>query len=237
MRELPGPFFLCGFSEREKWGEPRVRTRDHHSEGSVKLYATVCISLLMTISAAAKGPRQNSSAQSATQASPQNQASADELPDIPAALAKIDPGKAADIRRLEDVMGIRAQMETMPSPMMENVRPTLRRSLPPGDYREKLIDLFLARLKSNLSLDTIIDLATINYDKYFSDQDIKDLTAFYETPLGKRTLTVVPQITVKLTGQGMRVGEVAGRKSMAEVLEENPDIAKALEEANKANSK
>jgi hypothetical protein len=74
-------------------------------------------------------------------------------------------------------------------------------------------------------------MATAAYDKYLTDDEIKGLIAFYQTPLGQKTLTVLPQLTIELQTKGLEAGEQAGRESMQEVLAEHPDLARSLEDA------
>jgi uncharacterized protein len=149
----------------------------------------------------------------------------------PAAAPAIDPAKAADIQRLIEVAGMKKLISETMAGMVVNVRPTLEHSLPPGPYREKLIALFLERLQSKLQPQQFMDMAAAAYDKYLTDDEIKGLTAFYQTPLGQKTLTILPQLTIELQKQGMQLGEQAGRDSMQEVLAEHPDLAQSLQDA------
>ena len=147
------------------------------------------------------------------------------------ATAKIDPAKAADIQRLMEVAGTRKMLDQMWASMLTTIRPTLEHSLPPGPYRAKLIDLFFERLKTKIDTQQFIDMAAAAYDKYLTDDEIKALTAFYQTPIGQKTLTVLPQMTAELEQQGMRIGEQAGREAMTEVLAEHPDLARDMLDA------
>ena len=52
-------------------------------------------------------------------------------------------------------------------------------------------------------------------------------------PLGQKALSVLPQLSIELQGEGMKLGEKLGRQSMMEVLSEHPELQKALEEAQK----
>ena len=146
----------------------------------------------------------------------------------------IDPAKAADIQRLIEVTGMRTLMEQTMSAMEANIRPNLEGSLPPGEYRAKLIELFVQKFESKLSIQDFLDLAATAYDKYLSDDDVKGLTQFYQTPLGQKTLTIVPKLTAELQTEGAAKGERAGRDAMAEVLTEHPDLAKAMQDAAQA---
>jgi len=149
----------------------------------------------------------------------------------PPSAAKVDPAKEASIRRLFEIQGTRKAMEQVISGMSENMKPTLQKMLPPGDYQEKLISLFFEKFQSKLKVDDLVALSMPVYDKYFSKEDIDGLIQFYQTPIGKKVLSVLPQVLIESQTSAMHMGEEIGRQSMMEVLAEHPDIAKALEEA------
>ena len=152
------------------------------------------------------------------------------------AAAPADPVKAADIQRLIEVAGMKQLMVQTMDALETNVRPNLESALPPGEYRARLIDLFFEKFRAKLTIQEFLDMATAAYDKYFSDDDIKGLIQFYQTPLGQKTLTVLPKLTAELQAEGMQKGEEAGRDSMNEVLAEHPDLAKALQDASQDNA-
>ncbi|MFM6309201.1 MAG: DUF2059 domain-containing protein, partial [Dolichospermum sp.] len=53
------------------------------------------------------------------------------------------------------------------------------------------------------------------YNKYFTNEEIKGLIAFYETPLGKYYLTVGPQIS----NEAEEIGRKYGMKAMQRALQ------------------
>src|SRR5262245_61606994 len=59
--------------------------------------------------------------------------------------SKIDPAKEADIRKLLDLVGTKALVSQTIDSMSKSIKPLLTNSLPPGQYREKLVDLFFAK--------------------------------------------------------------------------------------------
>lgn len=146
---------------------------------------------------------------------------------------KIDPAKAADIRRLLELMGVKKVMDDTFQSMTQSLRPMLTNSLPAGDYREKLIDLFYTKFQSKADTAQLLELGIPAYDKYFSHEEIKGLLTFYATPLGQKSISVMPQLTNEMREVGRKWGEQLGRDSMTEVLQEHPDIKTALEEAGK----
>ena len=48
------------------------------------------------------------------------------------------------------------------------------------------------------------------YHKYFTVKDIKELIAFYKTPIGKKAITVMPQLTQESMITGQMWGESLG---------------------------
>lgn len=143
---------------------------------------------------------------------------------------KIDPAKEADIRRLMEVAGSRALMTQLIGTIETSIKPMLTNIFPPGEYRDRLIDLFIAKFKSKADVQQLVESIVPLYDKYFSDKEIKDLTEFYETPLGRKTIEVLPKLFAESQQIGQKWGEALGRQSMIEVLNEHPDINKALED-------
>jgi hypothetical protein len=144
----------------------------------------------------------------------------------------IDPAKEAAIRSMFEVMGTTKMIQQVLTGMSSSMRPMLMSSLPAGEYREKLAELFLQKFQSKLRVDQLLDLTIPIYAKYFSKEEIEGLTRFYQTPLGQKALSVLPQTLVEMQTESMKVGETLGREAMIEVLDEHPDLKKALEEAS-----
>jgi hypothetical protein len=145
---------------------------------------------------------------------------------------KLDPAKEAAIRQLIDLTGGTTLVNQIMDGMQKNMRPMMEKLLPPGDYRDKLIDLFFAKFRSKADLQVLVNLAVRMYDKYLSEEEIKGLIQFYSTPLGQKTLSVLPKLTVEMQSESMKWGEELGRQSMIEVLSEHPELRKALEDAS-----
>ena len=158
----------------------------------------------------------------------------DQLLVAPVNPVKIDPAKEADIRQLLNVMGAGAVGVQAMDNMEKNIRPLMANSLPPGEYRDKLVDLFFIKFHSKRNPKMLTDIAVPVYAKYYSDDEIKGLIKFYSTPLGQKLVTVLPSLTSELYKAGGDLGEDLGRQSMLEVLAEHPDLAKAMEQAGKA---
>jgi hypothetical protein len=195
----------------------------------LKILTAIVLSLLLASVASAQSQSSQSSAASQPapkQAAPQTAAAP------PASTPAIDPAKEADIRRLLEVAGTANMMSEIMTNMEKNMKPMLTKSLPPGDYREKLIDLFIDKLDPRIKamIPQLQDMAMVSYDKYLSDEDIRGLTLYYQTPLGKKTISVLPKIFSELQEQGQKLGEQVGRDTMLEVLSEHPELVKEMQE-------
>lgn len=143
----------------------------------------------------------------------------------------IDPAKEADIRRLLDAMGTTTLIQGMMDRMVQSLKPIMANSLPPGDYRDQLLDLFFQKFRTKFATKQFIDLAVARYDENFSDAEIKGLIDFYQTPLGRKMTTVLPTLTAELQQDGQKYGQDIGRDSMVEVLQEHQELAQALQQA------
>jgi hypothetical protein len=199
----------------------------------VRILAVVVLSLLVSSLAQAQTP--SSKPPETSQPAPK-QGAPETASEAPSGSPAVDPAKAADIRRLLDVVGSKSLMTELMSNLMTNMRPMLTSSLPPGDYRERLIDLFLEKFSARASdeFPKLLEAAIPIYDRYLSDEDIKALIQFYQTPLGQKTISTLPKIFSEMQTQGQKLGEQIGRETMLQVLSEHPELVKAMEESQAA---
>jgi uncharacterized protein len=120
--------------------------------------------------------------------------------------SKLDPAKETDIRRLLNLTGVKSLATQMMDGMQQSVKPMMTNSLPPGEYREKLVDLFFVKFRSKADPQQMLDLAVPIYDKYYSHEEIKGLIQFYETPLGQKTISLLPKMMGELQEEGRQMG-------------------------------
>ena len=149
--------------------------------------------------------------------------------------ASSEATKRADIVELLELTGTKANIGMAMKQMEGTIKPLMERALPPGEYRERLIQLFFEKFRSKFDAQQIIDLAIPEYEKNFTDEELKTLIKFYKTPVGHKVATIVPDLTQSLMEAGKRRGEEVGRESMMEVLSEHPELRQQLEDAQKAS--
>lgn len=151
-----------------------------------------------------------------------------------AARSNISPAEEADIHKLMELTGAKTIVSQQLEVMEQDIRPLLIRSLPPGDYRERLVQLFLEKFSAETDPQAVLELQVPIYAKYLSDDEIRGLIQFYQTPLGKKLVLVLPRIAAESHQAGHEWGQELGRKIIHEILTEHPDLARAAAEAAKA---
>lgn len=139
--------------------------------------------------------------------------------------------KEADIRRLLDLTGAGGLGMQSIDQSEKTMRPLLVGALPAGDYRDKLVDLFFEKFHAKISSGQLVDLVVPIYDKYYSDDEIKQLIAIYSSPIGKKLALLTPKVLAEAHAAGEQWGQELGKECMMEVLAEHPEMRAAIEQA------
>jgi uncharacterized protein len=120
-----------------------------------------------------------------------------------------ETAKQKDIRHLLQITGsgeLGAQVMTQ---MMGN----MKKSFP--NVPEKFWSDFMKEVHT----DELVDLIVPVYDRNLTHDDVKQLIHFYETPTGKKFVSVLP----KITQESMVVGEKWGRDLAQKVVKKMQD--------------
>jgi hypothetical protein len=86
--------------------------------------------------------------------------------------------------------------------MWNQMMPSFKQAMP--EVPAKMWDEFSAEIDMN----ELVDMCVPSYERHLSHAEIKELLAFYESPLGKKLVSVQPQIMQEC----MIAGEEWGRK-------------------------
>jgi TonB family protein len=145
----------------------------------------------------------------------------------PGAAAKqelIDPDLKADILKLLEVThsvdraqaGIRMSFEAMKPRLLTAIPETPNRDKIVADYGEKLAALFQSR--------EFIDGITAVYAKYYSDEDVKALAQFYETPAGRNFNVHSADVQTESMKFGQQFAVRGLNEIVAEICNEYPEL-------------
>ena len=72
-------------------------------------------------------------------------------------------------------------------------------------------------MRQKIDIDDFVDMFIDIYDRHFSHEEIKQLIAFYETPVGRRFVQETPGITKDSMQAGQEWGMRLGLKIMQEL--------------------
>ena len=75
---------------------------------------------------------------------------------------------------------------------------------------------FWEKLKGEINAEDLNNLVIPVYAKYYSEEEIIQLTAFYKTTLGKKVIAVTPE----LVKESMQVGQAWGEKVAEKIYDE-----------------
>jgi uncharacterized protein len=146
---------------------------------------------------------------------------------------KIDPAKEADIRKLMQLSGTDKLTAQIMATMETSLRPALISALPPGEYRVQLVNLLLQEMSSKISTG-VVDMVIPAYDKYFTDDEIRQLSSFYKSPIGKKAVTVLPHMMAEVMQSSQAWGQQLGPQCLEEVFAERPELKTQMEQARQA---
>jgi uncharacterized protein len=121
-----------------------------------------------------------------------------------------DPEKINNIKKLLDVTNSKNLSRNIITQLIDSLK---------AEYPQvpaKFWDAFMNELNPDEMIDEYIPI----YNKYFTNEEIKGIIAFYETPLGKKTLSVIPQISKESTAIGIKYGRQAAERALEKLKSE-----------------
>jgi TonB family protein len=119
--------------------------------------------------------------------------------------AAIDPQLRGDIVQLFEAMRFKENATKGGRQIFESLRPALMASLPSTPSRERITDAYIDKLLALLQTDAYTNRVIAVYATYFSDDDIKGLVQFYQTPAGQHFNAVMPQLLGDLNHIGQQL--------------------------------
>lgn len=87
-----------------------------------------------------------------------------------------------------------------------------------GQFRSSLPDVpaeFWDGMAAELNPQGFVELGVPIYDKHFTHDEIRELIAFYQTPIGRKLTAELPAITQESMAAGQKWGEEVAQKVVA----------------------
>jgi hypothetical protein len=129
----------------------------------------------------------------------------------------VDPALRADIERLMDITGVSTTSVQLAGAVTDAFLNGLKQTQPsvPPRVVEIVREVMNTEFAQAFNGSEIRGQQIALYAKYFTQEDVRGLLAFYETELGKKTIAAMPS----LTREGAAMGEQWARVNMPRVLE------------------
>jgi len=115
-----------------------------------------------------------------------------------------------DIRSLMEVMGA----GNLAVQMMNQMLGPMKQAMP------NVPEEFWAKFMAKLDMSEVIDMIVPIYAKYFTHDEIKQLLAFYRTPLGQKVIATLPAVIQESMLAGQKWGEQLGQQVVDELKAE-----------------
>jgi hypothetical protein len=90
--------------------------------------------------------------------------------------------------------------------VLKNMVPAFQQAYP--SVPQAFWDDFMKEVKPSELVDLVVPI----YGKYYSEQDIDQLIAFYNSPIGKKTISALPMIMQESMNAGQTWGMELGQK-------------------------
>jgi hypothetical protein len=138
----------------------------------------------------------------------------------------IDAEKEANIRRLVELSGVKSNMASSVAAMSTMIRASLEKAGMNNEKARTFSDLVLAKMQGKMAsrFDSLLEMLMPIYDKYYTNEDLEGLIAFYGSPLGKKLLKSMPEVLRESQTAGYQWGSKIGEESEREVLTEHPEL-------------
>jgi len=174
----------------------------------------------------ATGTQQKSPAQHqpGTPAQPEGTTSLDGAPPL---LEKPDPAKEAAVRHLMDITQTNKMGENIAAAITNQVRQVMSRAIKP-DQLTQFMDAFSQKLTASAPSTAVTDAVVPIYASHFSTEDIQGLIKFYESPLGRKVVSSMPQVTQESETAGIQIDQKAAMTVLRGMEGQYPELKQML---------
>jgi hypothetical protein len=132
--------------------------------------------------------------------------------------------KIDNIRHLLKITGSEKLQQNMIEQMIAALKPILTASVQGDQRAQRVFGRMTELLTEEFKKADFAGVTVEVYDKYFTNEDIKGLIQFYESPIGQKAVQVLPTLTQESMARGMELGQSAGQRAMVRLIEEFPEL-------------
>lgn len=140
----------------------------------------------------------------------------------PSQADKEQVAKRAEIRQLIELTGA----ANISADALRQIISPLRAGFP--QVPNEFWDTFMKEVRSEELIDLVIPI----YDKYYTREEIHDLTTFYQSPVGQKTIKVLPKLSAEAIDAGQEWGRMVADRAMRKLHDKGYDKSSSMPPAN-----
>lgn len=137
---------------------------------------------------------------------------------VPTQAEKDRAAKRAEIRQLIELTGA----ANVSADALRQIISPLRAGFP--QVPDEFWDTFIKEVRS----DELIDLVVPIYDRYYTREEIHDLTNFYQSPVGQKTIKVLPKLSAEAIDAGQEWGRMVADRAMRKLHDKGYDKSSSM---------
>jgi len=141
--------------------------------------------------------------------------------------------KADNIRRLLTIVGAEKLQQGMIDQMLPVLKSIIGGSLQGDPQAQKVFDRMTQLMLEEFKKIDMTRVSAELYDKYFTNEDIKGMIQFYESPVGQKTIQVLPTLTQESMTRGIELGQSAAQRAIERLSDEFPQLKSLKDPAAK----
>src|SRR5512146_447644 len=104
------------------------------------------------------------------------------------------------------------KMTGTPTVMVDAIRQQIHMAKKTLPLPPKAQDDFESEFLNEIKVDELVELVVPAYEKYYTEQEIDQLTAFYKSPLGKKMVASLPTMMQEVSRAGGELGAQIGAR-------------------------
>jgi hypothetical protein len=111
------------------------------------------------------------------------------------------------------MMGADKLHDALMDQLVDGIKKSLH-TIGQDEKSSKMSDRLMELLPEEFKKTDFAIITVDMYDKYFTSDEIKALIQFYSSPVGQKTIQMLPVITQESARRGMELGQAAGERSV-----------------------
>jgi hypothetical protein len=125
----------------------------------------------------------------------------------------------AAARELVATIKLDEQFKALLPMVFKAMKPTIVQNRPDVDRDfDALVPLL--QQKMNSRFNELVDAMVVIYASNFSAEELRELIAFYKSPIGQKYLQKTPMIAQQTMAAGQKFGQTAGAEAQKEMMEQ-----------------